>query len=210
MTETDRTVFDPPRHRYVDRAMRLARVWCAGHIIDDAPAFTHAVLVARTLVHYVPDVPPHLVAATLLHDAPDFAPAGLPLDPVLNGVGDGVAPIVRALAAEHAAMDAGERPKLDDLAVVLVSAADKIVAFRSLVERAQRSGDEAGFWARRTALRDLMPIFGEWRDLATPLLPTTMAADLTAALHTLAAASSVAPGGPGPLGCDQIQTGKPA
>lgn len=185
-----RSVLSRPRPPQVERALHLARDWCQGRIIDDAPALRHAVAVARTLLHHAPDAPPEVVAAVLLHDSPEFAPDGVDLDALLMAeVGAGVAPLVRALEAEHLAMDAGQPPVApDDRWVRLVSAADKIVAFRSLMDRARRSGDERAFWARRRGLRRVMPYFRGWVEQVVPSVPARMAVDLEAALAALDAA----------------------
>jgi hypothetical protein len=75
-----------PRPALVDSALDLARTWCAGHRVDDAPALGHAVKVVLALGRHVPDVPADVVAALLLHDAPEFAPPG-ELDDALAALG---------------------------------------------------------------------------------------------------------------------------
>lgn len=100
------SVLTKPRHPTVDTALALARTWCAGHVIDDAPALGHAIRVALTLDRHVPDAHPELVAAVLLHDSPEFAPAGLTLDELLTArLGPAVTRVVRALEAEHIGLD---------------------------------------------------------------------------------------------------------
>lgn len=64
------TVLSPPRHLLVEHALRQARQWCAGHVIDDRPALAHAARVAVTLGEHVADPAPDLVAAILLHGSP--------------------------------------------------------------------------------------------------------------------------------------------
>jgi hypothetical protein len=46
------------RHPTIHAALALARRWCVGRIIDDAPALAHAVKVAATLHRHVPDPDP--------------------------------------------------------------------------------------------------------------------------------------------------------
>src|SRR5439155_6035398 len=97
-----------PRHPLVDTALGLARTWCAGHVIDEAPAFAHAVRVAVTLDRHLPAAPPGLLAAALLHDAPDYAPADIDLDALLTvRFGPDVVRVVRALEREHRGLDSG-------------------------------------------------------------------------------------------------------
>lgn len=180
-----------PRDPIIDRALTLARRWCDGHMIDDAPALAHAVKVARTVAAYAPDATPQMIAAALLHDAPIFAPGQADLDLVLtHGVAEGVAPIVRALHAEHEAMMAGGTPSLCERHVTVVMAADKLVAFRSLVERASRCADEAAFWRQRTVLRGLFGYFRAWHATAQPMLPDTLGHDLILALDRLETAAT--------------------
>jgi (p)ppGpp synthase/HD superfamily hydrolase len=184
------TVLDPPRHPYVDRALKLAQHWCAGHTIDDGPALTHAVAVAKTLLDHVPDVDPILVAVTLVHDAEEFhdLPEDRLLDIVLdNGITDGVARLVRELAAQHRAMDAGELPSEHcDLRVVLIAAADKVVAFRALRRRAHASDDPVKFWHERTKLRALLPYFMAWCGRAGPDIPPSLLAEVRSAIRVVA------------------------
>jgi len=180
------SVLDPPRHPTVSRALWLTQNWCHGRTIDDAPALRHALAVARTLVRHVPHAAPELVAAALLHDAPEFAPPGTDLAAVLNAVvTPGVAPLVHALDAQHRSMHAGHPAALDTPKVTLIAAADKIVAFRALITRANRSGDPTAFWATRGVLRDLLTYFHNWTALAAPYLPALMQKELAEQLTTL-------------------------
>lgn len=187
------SVLDPPCHPIVRNALDLAGILCHGHTIGEAPAMRHAVLVARLLARHVPDVAAKLVAAALLHDAPDFAPAGADLDALLDTtVTPGVAPLVRALRAEHERMDSRGDPQIGDRDVTLVIAADMAIAFRSLVIRARRSGDEAAFWGRRAALRDQIPYFRGWAQLAQSQLPQGLRLELDGELDNLGKAISAA------------------
>ena len=137
------SVLNPPRHPIVAAALGLAKSWCRGHIIDDAPALAHAARVARTLVTHHPGAPANLVAAALLHDAPGFAPPHLNLCAYLDAhIHPGVGRLVAAIHAKHVRMSYGAQPTPDpDPAVTIVLAADKAVAFRALLRRARRSGD---------------------------------------------------------------------
>lgn len=170
------TALTPPRHPLVDRALHDARRWCAGRIIDDRPALAHAARVAVTLGEHVTDPAPELVAAALLHDSPELAPPDTDLDTVLSGrYGWEVVRIVRALEAEHHAMDT-EHPTIpvEDLPVLLASTADKIVALTSLSRRAARSGDAARFFAARPALLRLLPHLRAFRDAGACRIPAGM------------------------------------
>lgn len=176
------SVLTRPRHPTIDTALELARTWCAGHLIDDAPSLGHAVRVALTLDRHLPDGPPELIAAALLHDSPEFAPADLNLDELLTArLGPTVTRVVRALEAEHLGLDTipgGPPIPIEDPPVLHASAADKIVALTSMLRRAATAPDPAAFWARRTAFRDLVPYFRAFHTEAAPHLPASMAADL--------------------------------
>ncbi|MFB9238371.1 metal-dependent phosphohydrolase [Plantactinospora siamensis] len=180
-------VFAAPRHPHVARALTDARAWCAGQIIDDRPALVHAVRVAVTLARYLPDPPTALIAAALLHDAPEFAPPDIDLPGVLTRrYGTEVTRIVYALHDEHAALDQPDPPiNTSDQPVLLISTADKIVVFRSLVHRAHASGDAAAFYAARPALLRLLPHFHAMHQAARPHVPIAMAAHLGDALAKL-------------------------
>jgi len=186
------TVLTPPRHPLVNRALADARTWCAGKIIDERPALAHAARVAVTLGEHLDAPAPSLIAACLLHDAPEFAPRELDLDHVLaDRYGSEVVRIVRALQAEHHALDT-DHPiiPVDDLPVLLASSADKIVAFSSLVRRARRSGDVAGFFGCRRALLRLLPHFHDFARAASGRIPTSLSARLGDALNALTAAAA--------------------
>lgn len=86
-------------------------------------------------------------------------------------------------------MMAGGDPQLADRDVMLVMAADKMVAFRSLVERAHRSPDEREFWRKREALRNLLGYFARWCWMAETVVPAQMSEDLAIALRRLTLAA---------------------
>jgi hypothetical protein len=130
----------------------------------------------------------------LLHDAPEFAPPQLDLDQHLTGhYGAPVARIVRTMQREHAALDT-PTPLIDtsDLAVVLASAADKIVAFGSLVHRAAASGDPCGFFTARPGLLALLPHFADYGRAVAAMAPASMAGEYARTLRALTLASSAA------------------
>ncbi|MET9263750.1 hypothetical protein [Amycolatopsis sp. NPDC004079] len=183
------TVLTPPRAAPVDRALADARRWCAGQVIDDRPALAHAVRVAVVLGEHVTAPDPDLVAAVLLHDSPEFAPPDLDLDAVLgHRYGPAVVRIVRALEAEHHALDTGHPViTVDDLPVLLASTADKIVALTSLTRRAGKSGDPAAFFAARPALLDLLEHFAAFADAGDGRVPASMTLQLKQVLDTLTA-----------------------
>jgi (p)ppGpp synthase/HD superfamily hydrolase len=185
------TVLRPPRHRLVEHSLAQARCWCAGQVIDDRPALVHAVRVAVTLGEHVPDPDPELIAAALLHDSPEFAPVEVDLDAVLGQhYGGEVVRIVRALQAEHHALDTNNPITIaDDLPVLLASTSDKIVALASLTRRAEKSGDPVGFFAARPALLALLPRFQTFRDAGIGRVPASMTRQLGAVLDTLSAAA---------------------
>ena len=181
------TVLSPPRPAVIDRALRDAKVWCAGHTIDDRPALVHAVRVAVTVGKHVPAPPPEVIAAALLHDAPDLAPATLDVYQVLTAsYGPEVARIIAALQAEHRSLDEPDPPIcVDDPPVLLASTADKIVALTSLLRRARASGDVTGFFAQRLLLCGLLPHFRAFQQAAHPRVPAGMSAHLDAVLARL-------------------------
>jgi (p)ppGpp synthase/HD superfamily hydrolase len=183
------TVLTPPRHPLVDHALQDAQRWCSGQIIDSAPALAHAARVAVTLGEHITTPAPELIAAALLHDAPEFAPADLDLDTELgHRYGTTVLGIVRALEAEHHALDT-DHPTITvaDPLVLLASTADKIVALTSLTRRARKSGDSTGFFAERPALLGLLPHFQAFRDAGAGRVPASMTRDLGLVLDTLTA-----------------------
>ncbi|MEV0810920.1 metal-dependent phosphohydrolase [Micromonospora sp. NPDC050200] len=186
------TVLSPPRPAIIDRALRDARRWCAGHTIDDRPALVHAVRVAVTIGDHVPQPPPDLVAAALLHDVPDFAPATPDIYQTLAaGYRPEVPRIIAALQAEHRALDEPDPPiSVNDLPVLLASTADKIVAVGSLLRRAHASGDTPGFFARRPALLALLPHFRVFQQTAHPRVPASMSARLDLTLTRLEQATA--------------------
>lgn len=193
------TVLSPPRHPLVEHALRQARQWCAGHIIDDRPALAHAARVAVTLGEHVTHPAPELIAAALLHDAPEFAPPDIDLDTVLGRrYGAEVPRIVRALEAEHHALGTDSPiTTADDLPVLLAPAADKIVALTSLTRRAQRSGEVTGFFAARPALVRLLPHLRAFCDTEAGTVPASMSARLDRVLDSIAEATATVRAGAG-------------
>lgn len=189
------TVLSPPRSVIIDHALRDARRWCAGHTIDDRPALVHAVRVAVTVGEHLPDPPHALVAAALLHDVPDLAPPTPDIYQTLAaGYGSEVPRIIAALQAEHRALDEPDPPvRVDDLPVLLVSTADKIVALGSLLRRARVSGNVPGFFARRPALRALLPHLRAFQQAADTRVPASMSARLDVTLTLLEQAIATIP-----------------
>lgn len=196
------TVLTPPRPPSVNTALELARRWCAGQVIDQAPAIAHACAVAVTLGRYAPDdATPELVSACLLHDAPEYAPGVLD-QAVTDRLGPAVLRLVRSLEAAHHSMagwltDPGAtRSRLaalrEDRPVLVAVGADKIVALASATRRAGRSGDPAGFWAGKPALLAHAPYFRAFLDLTGQRLPATMAAELGGLVARVEAAGSAA------------------
>jgi hypothetical protein len=192
------TVLTRPQHPVIAMALELAKTWCAGQIIDGAPALGHAVKVALVLDRHLIAPPPQLVAAVLLHDAPYFAP--LPrfnLDGLLTTrLGSEVARVVRALEREHGVLTERPVPVVDtsDRWTVWASAADKIVALGSILRRASRADDPAAYWSRRAAFVARVPYFRAFHTDTVGLLPGGMAGELgrlvTAAERATAQAGS--------------------
>jgi hypothetical protein len=175
------TVLTRPRHPIIATALGLARSWYAGRVIDGTPALGHAVKVALVLDRRLLACPPELLAAVLLHDAPYFAPPGLDLDAVLTGrLGPEVCSVVRALEREHTALADQPVPAADtgDRWTVRASAADKIVVLGSVLRRASRADDPAGFWSRRAAFLARVPCFRAFHTNTVRLLPGGMAGEL--------------------------------
>ena len=183
------SVLSHPRHPVVDMALTLAKRWCDGHEIDGAPALTHAIEVATTLLKYEPDASPQLVAAVLLHDSPEFSEpyveSPLDLDAFLEGVfGPRVPMVVRALEREHNAMDEPAQGFPADRDTLLLSAADKIVSLGSILARAQLTEDQRGYWAVRQPFLDAVPYFRRFFTHAAPSLPVEMARELGGLVST--------------------------
>jgi (p)ppGpp synthase/HD superfamily hydrolase len=185
------TVLTPPRHSLIEHALRDAQRWYAGWIIDDRPALAHAARVAVTLGKHVISPEPNVVAAALLHDAPEFAPRGLDLNAVLaQRYGAEMVRIVRALEAEHHALDKGKPIiTVDDQPVLLASTADKIVALTSLSRRAMLSGNSVQFFAARPALLGLLPHFWEFLNAGIGRVPPSMTTHLGRTLSMLTASA---------------------
>jgi (p)ppGpp synthase/HD superfamily hydrolase len=174
-------VLSSPLSPLLATALALARQWCAGQTIDGAPALRHAVQVTRVLAVHVPNISEHLLAAALVHDSPDFAPVGLDLDAVLNRrLSPGVTSIVRGLQAEHVALDGAGVPSVptEDLEVLLVSAADKVVALNSMLTRAGTATEPDEFWQARHAFIALLGYFRAFADAGQPSLPSLLAVEL--------------------------------
>lgn len=190
------SVLSQPRSPVITQAMAIARSWCAGHRIDEAPAYVHAVRVAATLCRHVPQASTDLVAACLLHDAAEFASTRTDFEVRIQPLGAEVLRIVDALAEEHAAIDhypddpnaAPDRLRrlvANDLATVHAMAADKIVAFSSLLRRAARSGNPRRFWEARSALAERLPYFELFVTTTRYCVPWSMATQLMAAFTDL-------------------------
>lgn len=190
------SVLSPPRPPIIVEAMAIAHTWCAGHVIDEAPAYIHAVRVAATLCQHVPQASTALVAACVLHDGPEFAPTRAELEARILPLGAEVLRIVDALATEHAAIDsylddpdaAPHRLRqlvAHDPRTIQAMAADKIVAFSSLLRRASRSENPGRFFAERSALTDRHPYFALFVTQARTCLPGSMARTLTTVFDEL-------------------------
>lgn len=189
------TALTAPRHHLVDSALAVAQQWCRGRVIDDRPALAHAVRVAVTIDEHQPAARPQVIAAALLHDAPEFAPVSLDLDTFLTTrYGTTVQRLIRAMQTEHDALDAGQPlvPDAADTELLLLSVADKIVALTSLYHRAHRSGDVTAFFARRSALLDLLDHFHTCHHAAERCVPASMATALGVALQRLDQATATA------------------
>ncbi len=157
--------------------MMLARRWCAGRVIDQAPAFTHAVRVAEKLVEHWPDAPAVVAAAALLHDAPEFAPSTVDLGKVLTELvgydGATVAAVVWRVHGEHQRLNAMSMPAIDleDAHTVVVIAADKVVALASMLRRAAQANDMSRFWATRAPFLARVRYFRAFTTVTRDLLP---------------------------------------
>lgn len=183
------TVLAPPRAPIVEDALAVAKKWCAGHTIDDRPA---RVAVAVAVGEHQPDVDLAVVAAALLHDAPEVAPVSLELDRFLTDrFSAEVRRLIRGMQFEHDTMDR-EEPLIPDLAdshLMLLSTADKVVALRSLLRRADLSGDVTAFFARRPLL-DLLAFFRTYQRTSIGAVPASLSLALDAVLADLAQATA--------------------
>jgi len=191
------TVLSRPRHPIVTDALNLVRDWCAGHITDNAPAFSHVVKVALTLGQHVPDASPELVAAALLHHASEYAPKEIDLDILLiPRFGLRTARIVRALEREHLDLAKRAMPEVstEDRWTLWVSAADKITDLRSVLRRAARASDAVEFWRAHAAFVARVRYFAAFHTAAKPYLPPGMAGELARLIVRVEQATATAAG----------------
>jgi hypothetical protein len=175
------SVLKQPRPPLIDTAIAISRDWCKGHIIDGAPAFGHALKVARKVGEHLPSASPDLLAAVILHDAPYFAPASVNLDRTLTEkLSPSVLQIVRAIEAEHEALGHSTNPSVEalDPDVMIASAADKVVSIAAITLRGRRSDDPLAFWNHRLAFIDRVPYFQAFAGAAEPHLPAPLAREL--------------------------------
>jgi hypothetical protein len=182
------TILGPPRHPLIDNALSDAQRLCAGRIIDDRPALTHAARVAVMIGNHHPLAPPEVIAAALLHDAPEFAPPDVDLDQFLTArYGAEVTRLVRGMQAEHDALDR-ETPYIPDSGdelLVLLSTSDKAVALTSLLRRARLSGDVTEFFAGRRPLLSLLDHFRACQLAAAGVVPGSLTVTLGSILDDL-------------------------
>ena len=172
-----------PRAPVIESALELARIWCSGHMIDGAPALGHAIKVARKVYEHLPSAPLDLLAAVIVHDSPYFAPADIDLDAVLtNALSRRAAQIVRAIEAEHEALDRNDSVAVDtrDREALIASAADKVISISSVVGRGRRASDPDAYWRERSAFTSRVPYFQHFAAISTAYLPCELAVELTA------------------------------
>ena len=174
------SVLSHPRHPVIDAALEMARLWCAGHVIDGSPALGHAVRVALKLGEHVPGVSAELVGAALLHDAPEYVPAGVDLDAVVSArFGPAVIRVIRSLEREHLALAEHPFPQVldDDPAILQASVADKIVSLTSILRRATASPDPEAYWRARQPFIDRVPYLRAHGHAAIPHVPAGMSVE---------------------------------
>lgn len=183
---TRRSVLAPPRPPVIAEALAIARRWCAGHVIDGAPALAHAVRVAALFGKHLPDAPPALVAAVLLHDVPDYT------GPEEFGaeVGDrcGTETLVGLwlIHGEHIAMEQyrydpdGATRRLAQLRpdIAAVLAADKVISLSYVLSGARRAPDIPAYWSSRRAFLLLVPYFRAFLAATASKLPEGLADEL--------------------------------
>ncbi len=175
-----------PRPRIVAAALDIARRWCAGQIIDGAPALGHAVRVALTLGRHMPDVPSELLAAVLLHDVPDYVRADVVDAEVGGWCGTSTLIALWMIHDEHIAMDlyrtdpAAAVRRLDRLPAGVAAAltADKIVSVRYVLARALAAADLRDYWASRVAFLALVPYFRAFHAATADRVPAGLAGEL--------------------------------
>ncbi|ETA02423.1 hypothetical protein CcI6DRAFT_02218 [Frankia sp. CcI6] len=175
-----------PRPPVIEHALGIAREWCAGHIIDSAPALGHAVRVAVTLGRHLPDAPADLVAAVLLHDVPDYRGSALVDNAIEDRCGTRTLTMVWLMYGEHMAMDlyatAPTRAlrRLDRLPDLVMAAltADKIVSMGYVLRGAERSTDPTRYWAARHPFLRLVPYLRAFHSATAQRIPETLGAEL--------------------------------
>ncbi|SNQ47072.1 conserved hypothetical protein [Frankia canadensis] len=183
---TRRSVLTRPRSPVIEHALGIARDWCAGQIIDGAPALGHAVRVALTLGRHLPAVPPELTAAILLHDVLDYRGSDLVDSTIARQCGQRTLTMVWLMYGEHTAMDSyGAAPamalrrleRLPDLVAAALTA-DKIVSVGYVLRGAQHTADPAAYWPARRPFLDLVPYLRAFHTATAHRIPTTLAGEL--------------------------------
>jgi hypothetical protein len=96
------------------------------------------------------------------------------------------------MQGEHDALDREQPIMLDasDASLLLLSAADKVVALTSLMRRARLSGNVTDFFTRRRPLLDLLNHFRACQQAAAGAVPEGLRIALGDALDTLDIATS--------------------
>lgn len=182
-----------PRARVIDTAIRLGRLWCEGQIIDGSPALGHALKVARKVDEHCPSASPDHIAAVIVHDAPFFTPPELDLDTTLTTMLNAdVTRIVRAIEAEHDALDHSSNPDIDTTSqdVLIASAADKVISIGAILKRARRSPAPNDYWTTRQPFLMRVPYFQAFSISARPYLPDTLADELHDVVTVAASATA--------------------
>lgn len=186
-----RSVLAPPRAPVIDVALGLARTYAAGHVIDGAPAFAHAVRVALTLDRHLPEATAELIAAVLLRDAPTRdAPTYAAVDTVSAQVavrcGTDTLIALWLLYDEHTVRElyrhdpAAATQRLSRLRPDIAAAltADKAVRLADVLAGAGRAADRRVYWARRRSVVLAVPYVRDFLTATAELVPGTLTDEL--------------------------------
>lgn len=166
---------DSPRDPIVDRALTLTQEWLHAKTLLEEPALNHALGMGRMVKRHLPEASAVLQAAALLSSTRHFVSLGPVRDRAVdNAVTPGVADILRGVEDEHRYMMCGMSPQVPSRDAAIVSAADKILTWRRLVNRARRCPNRDFFWDSRPTAWQMLPWQAAWAGVAGPLLPPTL------------------------------------
>jgi hypothetical protein len=158
----------------------MALRWSRRGAVAGHDSLAHALDVIGILRGRIDVVAPDVLAAVVLRDSGEFAPPAIDLEAALARVSPEVARLVRALQAEHDALGAGTipTPPVDDLGVMQISGADKIVTLLDVLAGAGAAVDPGAYWAEHHVFVAALGYFRVFQQAADGVLPPSMVVDL--------------------------------